>query len=609
MAGSARAGKLGAGIVVILALMVGPIVALPSAAHANTGGVVATPCDSSIHVDFPDPGNGNYTWEVTISGAMNATEIFANSVAAFQWYGLTNGASYQFDVYQYGTGLHIGQSDPVSPRAGPGCGDVDTDGDGVPDSVDNCPTVPNPDQADSNGNGVGDACDTPLTAAFTWAARSNSLLSVDFDASASQGAITAWTWTYIDNGSAGSVTTTTPFFTHTFAAPGTYPVLLTVSDGTHTANTAQNVTVAFRHYRIEMKAWIPQASVVDPLAPQTVSFPVWLAPLVTGQLGPCIQNAARGLTINQNLTIRSQFIGDGHADYGAVNAGVADFRVRNVVEFDWDGARIRNFVPDTSNPGFGRTIRQLVVSAPGKPTTTCSQRADASPAFRYQDSQTGNTTFSIGVSGYDPLEPRTSGSGAFGIAGAAACGAAAGAASAAADSLGLGATAARAGVLLLDALCLFISQNTPTTPAIDGSANASIAPNGVITFNAATDFFPSYGLAVQRDGALQGRVILNDASCVATSGVTGAATLLVRLATNDVFRIGGAPVLSFGNVPRNVLTVQPTTPPKPCQPDVRTQYIPRASQLIQQTSTGKIPILNIDKAALTLVLASSLDHP
>lgn len=40
---------------------------------------------------------------------------------------------------------------------------TDTDGDGVPDSfqpeVDNCPTVPNPDQTDSDGDGVGDACD------------------------------------------------------------------------------------------------------------------------------------------------------------------------------------------------------------------------------------------------------------------------------------------------------------------------------------------------------------------------------------------------------------------------------------------------------------------
>jgi len=37
----------------------------------------------------------------------------------------------------------------------------DRDGDGVPDGVDNCPDVPNPDQADSDGDGVGDACQKP----------------------------------------------------------------------------------------------------------------------------------------------------------------------------------------------------------------------------------------------------------------------------------------------------------------------------------------------------------------------------------------------------------------------------------------------------------------
>lgn len=37
---------------------------------------------------------------------------------------------------------------------------VDTDGDGVADGIDNCPAVANADQADSNGNGVGDACDS-----------------------------------------------------------------------------------------------------------------------------------------------------------------------------------------------------------------------------------------------------------------------------------------------------------------------------------------------------------------------------------------------------------------------------------------------------------------
>ncbi len=36
----------------------------------------------------------------------------------------------------------------------------DTDGDGVVDSIDNCPSVPNPDQADADGDRFGDVCDT-----------------------------------------------------------------------------------------------------------------------------------------------------------------------------------------------------------------------------------------------------------------------------------------------------------------------------------------------------------------------------------------------------------------------------------------------------------------
>ncbi|MGH2953596.1 MAG: thrombospondin type 3 repeat-containing protein [Solirubrobacterales bacterium] len=51
------------------------------------------------------------------------------------------------------------QTDTDDDGEGDAC-DADDDGDGVPDPDDNCPTVPNANQADADGDGIGDACDT-----------------------------------------------------------------------------------------------------------------------------------------------------------------------------------------------------------------------------------------------------------------------------------------------------------------------------------------------------------------------------------------------------------------------------------------------------------------
>ncbi len=72
-------------------------------------------------------------------------------------------------VIDFGTGC-ISETDAntnmapmkCSPSAPTGGGQqADSDLDGVPDAKDNCPSVQNPGQEDSNGNGVGDACEPP----------------------------------------------------------------------------------------------------------------------------------------------------------------------------------------------------------------------------------------------------------------------------------------------------------------------------------------------------------------------------------------------------------------------------------------------------------------
>jgi len=62
---------------------------------------------------------------------------------------------------------------------------ADTDGDGDDDANDNCPVIANADQADSDGNGIGDACDGVADLSGFWQVQ-RTLTAIEFDNAGSQ---------------------------------------------------------------------------------------------------------------------------------------------------------------------------------------------------------------------------------------------------------------------------------------------------------------------------------------------------------------------------------------------------------------------------------------
>jgi hypothetical protein len=96
-------------------------------------------------VFFPNTAQSNY-WTSTTQGCPDrAWSIdFSNGKS-----GLACGTTLSKAGYAWVRAVRGGQS----------ASSVDWDGDGVPDAIDNCPYVHNPDQKDSDSDGRGDVCD------------------------------------------------------------------------------------------------------------------------------------------------------------------------------------------------------------------------------------------------------------------------------------------------------------------------------------------------------------------------------------------------------------------------------------------------------------------
>ena len=143
----------------------------PTGLNMNVGGSAIT-FNITSQIDWtitgnqswltPDVYSGNGNKTITLTGTFNnSTEQRKDTISisgAGETYsviitqaGIPNcDDANPFTVDQFDTDMYVCVHYP------------DSDGDGVPDSSDNCSQVANPDQKDTDGDGIGDMCDDPI---------------------------------------------------------------------------------------------------------------------------------------------------------------------------------------------------------------------------------------------------------------------------------------------------------------------------------------------------------------------------------------------------------------------------------------------------------------
>jgi len=186
----------------------------------------------TIHWSSPNAGANNESGFKALPGGHRMSSGIFNTLDsnAFFWSNTKAGSTDAYsrtlyfnrpEVYRFDTECNNGYSvrcvkDSIT----------DIDGDGIVDENDNCPSIYNPDQLDTDGDSIGDACDD-ITVAFDADLDSGTIpLLVSFE-DQSEGDIDHWKWFF---GDGDSSLIQNPG--HSYTTEGMYTVTLIVGNAT-----------------------------------------------------------------------------------------------------------------------------------------------------------------------------------------------------------------------------------------------------------------------------------------------------------------------------------------------------------------------------------------
>jgi hypothetical protein len=169
-----------------------PSIALLTPANGSTVGTTS-PAAFAWHVNWDAPEATTVTWQLSTSASFSqdVTQQSASCPASdpncFSAFQLMLSAGPSGTIWYWRVMLTTSAGPVTSPTWMVIAKTADADGDGVEDSHDNCPTVSNADQRDSNHDGKGDACQPdrvkPRVKVYSGSARRGHRVFLNFRAS------------------------------------------------------------------------------------------------------------------------------------------------------------------------------------------------------------------------------------------------------------------------------------------------------------------------------------------------------------------------------------------------------------------------------------------